>query len=78
MDLKDYFSILVIVGCSVWCRLLGCMVYDILLGSIVIYLCMSQSILVSKFWSGGWREIVSCVGWRLGERINSIAIVVVM
>ena len=58
----DSISILVIVGCSVWCRLFECMFFGFLLGGIVMYLCMSHSNSVSKFWGGDWRELVSCVG----------------
>ena len=51
-DSRDFISVLVIAGCSVWCMLWGCMVFSFLLGSMVMYLCMSQSISVSKFGVG--------------------------
>ena len=53
MILRDSINISIIVGCIVWCMFLGCMIFGFLLGSIVMYLCMSQSISVSKFWGGG-------------------------
>ena len=51
-------SVWIIVGCIV-----RCMFFGFLLGSMVIYLCMSQSISVSKFWGGGWRFCVACEKW---------------
>ena len=57
MILKDSINVLVIVGCSVWWMLFGCMFFGFFLGSIVMYLCISQSISVSKFWGGGWSFI---------------------
>ena len=61
--LKDSINNLVIAGCSVLCRLFGCMFFGFwfFLGSMVMYLCMSHNIFVSKFWGGGCRELVSCV-----------------
>ena len=61
MILKDSMNVLVIVGCSVWCRLLGCMFFGFRLGSTITDLCMSKSIYVSKFWSGACRKFVRCV-----------------
>ena len=60
MILKDSINSLVISGCSVWCWLLGCMVFGFFLGSIVMYLCMSHSISVSKSCGGGCRKLVRC------------------
>jgi hypothetical protein len=60
--LKDSIKVLIIAGCSVWCRFLGCMIFGFRLGSMVMYLCMSQSIYVSKSCGGGWRGVVDCMG----------------
>ena len=58
--LNDLISDLVIYGCSVWCRLYGWMFLGFFLGSIVMYLCISHSISVSKSCGGGCRKLVSC------------------
>ena len=63
MILKDSIKILIIAGCSVWCRFLGCIFFGFRLGSMVMYFCISQSNSFSKFCGGGWREAVDCVGW---------------
>ena len=61
MILKDSINSLVIARCSVLCRLFGCMFFGFFLGSMVMYLCMSHNISVSKFWGGGCRELVNYV-----------------
>jgi hypothetical protein len=45
----------------VWCKLIGCMFFGFLLGSILMSLCISHKIHVSKFWGGGCRELLICV-----------------
>ena len=59
--LKESISSLVISGCNVWCWLLGSMCLGFFLGSMVMYLCKSHSILVSKFCTGGCRKLVRWV-----------------
>ena len=66
MILNDSINVLVIIGCSVWCKFFGSMVFGFFLGRMVMYLCISHSIYVSKFWGGGWRLLVACV-WLLWE-----------
>ena len=61
-NLKESMNILVFFGCSVWCQLFGCMYFGFFLGSMVMYLCMSHSISVSKSCGGGCRKLVRCRG----------------
>ena len=42
-------------------RFLGSIVFGFLLGRMPMYICNSQSILVSKFWDGGCSVFNSCV-----------------
>ena len=37
MNLNDSISVLVIVGCNVWCRLFVWMIFGFLLGRMVMY-----------------------------------------
>jgi hypothetical protein len=53
-------SVLVILGGSVWCRLFGWIVFGFFLGGIVMYLCRSHKIYVSKSCGGGCRKLVRC------------------
>ena len=55
-----------ISGCNVWCWLLG-----FFLGSMVMYLCKSHSILVSKFCTGGCRKLVRWVRLFWEKRAHS-------
>ena len=50
--LKDSINNFIISGCCVWCILFGCMFFGFLLRSILMYLCMSHSI-VPKFGGRG-------------------------
>ena len=58
MILKESISSLVMSGCLIWYWLLGNMYLGLFLGSMVMYLCMSHSISVSKFCIGGCRKLV--------------------
>ena len=69
--LKESISSLVNSGCIVWCWLLGNMCLNFFLGSIVIYLCISHNILVSKFCIGGCRKFVRWVRLLLEMRVHS-------
>ena len=51
---------LLMSACSIWWLLLGCMLFGFFLGSIVMYLCTSHRILVSKSCGGGCRRLVRC------------------
>ena len=63
MILKESINNLVISGCSVSCKLFAWIFFGFFLGSMVIYLCRSPSILVSKSHGGGCRKLVKW--WRL-------------
>ena len=53
-------SVLVISGGNVWCRLFAWIIFGFFLGSIVMYLCRSHRISVSKSCGGGCRKLVRC------------------
>ena len=63
MILKDSISSLVMSGCSVWCKLVGRMFFGFFFGSMVMYLCISHNISVSKSCGGGCKNVVRCVRW---------------
>ena len=60
MILNEFMRVLVISGCSVWCRFLGWIVFGFFLGSMVMYCWMSHSISVSKSYGGGCKKLVKC------------------
>ena len=62
-DFRRFINILVIFGCIVLCMLFDCIFFGLFLGSMLMYLCMSHGIYVSKFLGGGCRELVSGVPW---------------
>jgi len=71
--LNDSISVVVIGVCSVWCRLFVCMVLGFFLGRMVMYLCMSHSVSISKSCGavvGSWLGVVGCFGRNVSKAIG--------
>ena len=60
MILKEFMTTLVILGCSVWCRLFGWIIFGFFFGSIITYSWINHSISVSKPCDDGCKKLVKC------------------